>query len=82
MSEPVYRPLSNGNLGPTPRANTALARLHQLDPITDLTKLSEALESASVALAERAMKQQETRQVLDQLRSQRRNRKLKGSNQP
>ncbi|GAB3535914.1 hypothetical protein GCM10027403_14870 [Arthrobacter tecti] len=80
MSEPVFRPLGNGNVGPTPRANLALARLHQLDPLTDLTKLSEALDSASVALAERAVQQQETRHVLDQLRSQRRNRKLKGTN--
>ncbi|MHA7248923.1 hypothetical protein [Arthrobacter tecti] len=48
--------------------------------MTDLTKLSEALDSASVALAERAVQQQETRHVLDQLRSQRRNRKLKGTN--
>lgn len=79
MSEPVYRPLGNGNVGPTPRAITALARLHQLDPLTDLTKLSEELDSASVALAERAVKQQETRQVLDQLRSQRSNRKAKGN---
>lgn len=77
--EPKYHPLGNGNVGPSPAAITALHRLRQLQPLTSLTAMSEALDRASVVLTDRAIKREQTKNVLDRMREQNRSNRAKGN---
>ena len=72
-----HYPTCRGQVGPGQEAISIYRQLNRLDPLLAVNDLSDALEGARAAMAERAVQQQETASTVGQLREQPRQRRLR-----